>query len=885
MPFGKWESFDSCTKDMMEKEGYDRDTANRVCAQIHYDTTGKWPSEEATGFNAQNHAEVLLQAANAAGKFKASRKEKGMTKRPERTNAQPEDELIIKYIKDLLDGKAEFTEVVSKVGEKYPNVDKEKVLKWISSLQMKEVGSMKKEISSSETPLGTFRTKEFDGKTYYLNRTEDTKGDAERVSEYFEKDKNLTKITESQEGWEVWVEVANKETSASYKEFWKEEQLIEAWEKAFEGEKINMLTDSGSNIAFALTKKFGDLPKAVRERLKEEFIKSKETSARAMTAKCEYCGEMISGEDLYEAIKEHMKEKHPKIAKALEEKLKKDFFGSKQKAARATPPSVGDKIKIKKGLLSSIDIPEGMLGRTGTIQKVAESMEGYKFTVEMDDGSTLIVDWGHLEKAEKADGKKPYEQKTDYKVGDSVTALIKDKSGNSVEVNGKIVDKDTRGLRNDWVVELKDGRRVSVGNNHMIPQEKAEKLETEEKLEEETSTKVVEDLTQAEYDEIYESAKRGFENGESKDMVSRSLVEAFDIDKESADDIIDSVPFWDNISEKSSKRGRGSWEDLSEEDKEAKTCSKCGAVFTDDEDRSRMIFDGKPVCGYCYDELIVEREREEETSKKETAETEEEKLERLDELSYKMFDEEFELLSDSQKGRVMDEFGEVPSTIEKSTTGKEFYTINDILAAGFNLEPTICRNCGYTDAFFNQGISCVVCENCGLSDDGGSVKQQCEEEGIKYQGVAENASKQKATDDPDFESLVRTHEGVEYTLTREDDGHWWASVKWPDGTSDDKKGLSEEEVETWVVSEIDKFAGGWQELSTVPEDTETEKEGIQKLKHAYENAQTHANTIQRRRDGVWCLYGDEGEKVIENEDVEEVKREAETRGIEYNLIE
>jgi len=34
MPFGKWESFDACVKEMQEKEGYDEETAKKVCGRL-----------------------------------------------------------------------------------------------------------------------------------------------------------------------------------------------------------------------------------------------------------------------------------------------------------------------------------------------------------------------------------------------------------------------------------------------------------------------------------------------------------------------------------------------------------------------------------------------------------------------------------------------------------------------------------------------------------------------------------------------------------------------------------------------------------------------------------------------------------------------------------
>jgi len=61
---------------------------------------------------------------------------------------------------------------------------------------------------------------------------------------------------------------------------------------------------------------------------------------------------------------------------------------------------------------------------------------------------------------------------------------------------------------------------------------------------------------------------------------------------------------------------------------------------------------------------------------------------------------------------------------------KKKFTITDINKAGFNLEPTICRNCG-KPAFLNFGLHAVTCEYCGLTDVGGSIKKQMGEQEIK----------------------------------------------------------------------------------------------------------------------------------------------------------
>ena len=72
------------------------------------------------------------------------------------------------------------------------------------------------------------------------------------------------------------------------------------------------------------------------------------------------------------------------------------------------------------------------------------------------------------------------------------------------------------------------------------------------------------------------------------------------------------------------------------------------------------------------------------------------------------------------------------------------------------------------------------------------------------------------------------------------------------------------------------------DITTVPESLVGPGDEMKRIREA---GQPHANTIMRRRDGIWCLYGNDGEKVYESDDVEEVKKEAQARGIEYTLIE
>ncbi len=46
MTFGKWDSHTSCVDDMMANQGYDEETAHRVCAWLEHEITGSWPSEK-----------------------------------------------------------------------------------------------------------------------------------------------------------------------------------------------------------------------------------------------------------------------------------------------------------------------------------------------------------------------------------------------------------------------------------------------------------------------------------------------------------------------------------------------------------------------------------------------------------------------------------------------------------------------------------------------------------------------------------------------------------------------------------------------------------------------------------------------------------------------
>lgn len=44
---------------------------------------------------------------------------------------------------------------------------------------------------------------------------------------------------------------------------------------------------------------------------------------------------------------------------------------------------------------------------------------------------------------------------------------------------------------------------------------------------------------------------------------------------------------------------------------------------------------------------------------------------------------------------------------------KEFYDIEDVINAGYNLEPIKCRKCGSLEVEFLQYIGDATCSNCG----------------------------------------------------------------------------------------------------------------------------------------------------------------------------
>ena len=45
---------------------------------------------------------------------------------------------------------------------------------------------------------------------------------------------------------------------------------------------------------------------------------------------------------------------------------------------------------------------------------------------------------------------------------------------------------------------------------------------------------------------------------------------------------------------------------------------------------------------------------------------------------------------------------------------KEYYDVQDVINAGFNLEPLKCRHCGHIgETTFHQYIGDALCEMCG----------------------------------------------------------------------------------------------------------------------------------------------------------------------------
>jgi hypothetical protein len=53
-PFGPWENYDSCVQDLMDRQGYDQETAEAACARIHRNITGKWPVDNSKNKNSES---------------------------------------------------------------------------------------------------------------------------------------------------------------------------------------------------------------------------------------------------------------------------------------------------------------------------------------------------------------------------------------------------------------------------------------------------------------------------------------------------------------------------------------------------------------------------------------------------------------------------------------------------------------------------------------------------------------------------------------------------------------------------------------------------------------------------------------------------------------
>ncbi len=44
---------------------------------------------------------------------------------------------------------------------------------------------------------------------------------------------------------------------------------------------------------------------------------------------------------------------------------------------------------------------------------------------------------------------------------------------------------------------------------------------------------------------------------------------------------------------------------------------------------------------------------------------------------------------------------------------KEQFDVQDVIDAGYTLEPLVCRACGSIETVFNQAIGDAYCETCG----------------------------------------------------------------------------------------------------------------------------------------------------------------------------
>ena len=51
------------------------------------------------------------------------------------------------------------------------------------------------------------------------------------------------------------------------------------------------------------------------------------------------------------------------------------------------------------------------------------------------------------------------------------------------------------------------------------------------------------------------------------------------------------------------------------------------------------------------------------------------------------------------------------------TTEQRKYFINDVLKAGYNIEPLTCLNCSSQEVTFNQHLNDAYCSECGTWQD------------------------------------------------------------------------------------------------------------------------------------------------------------------------
>jgi len=68
-----------------------------------------------------------------------------------------------------------------------------------------------------------------------------------------------------------------------------------------------------------------------------------------------------------------------------------------------------------------------------------------------------------------------------------------------------------------------------------------------------------------------------------------------------------------------------------------------------------------------------------------------------------------ERISDLGFIKFMDEL-----TVTKYYIEVDYYDVQDVLNAGYNLSPIKCRKCGSLEVTFNQGIGDASCGDCGV---------------------------------------------------------------------------------------------------------------------------------------------------------------------------